>query len=115
MNDRRKHEYKPDVWQVIKIPSPDGVLYKLFATWYGGYAGSDEWKLNSGITAVRKKGKVLEFEGYSGSVYIVPDAEACYRTNMYTGSVLFRMIENAHEKGVNIEVLPYETDWVNLV
>jgi hypothetical protein len=108
-------DYKPDVWQVIKIHAPNEVIYKLFATWYGGYAGSDEWKLNSGITAVRKKGEVLEFEGYSGSVYIVPDDVSCYRTNLYTGSVLARMITLAKEKGVVIEVLPYETDWLNLV
>ena len=63
-------DYHPDKWVVVKIsgykdhPKP---LYKVFACWYGGWAGSDSWKLNSGITKVTLEGYVYSFEGASGS------------------------------------------------
>lgn len=65
--------YCPDRWAIIKIvqhaPEP---IYKLLSGWYGGYAGADEWRLNSGIIKFEyedKSKKVLLFHGYSGSVY----------------------------------------------
>ena len=40
----------PDKWLVLKI----GDLYKVYGTWYGGYLGSDSWKINSGIVKVEE-------------------------------------------------------------
>ena len=39
----------PDKWVVLKIEHEGNIIYKVFASWYGGYLGSDSWKLNSGI------------------------------------------------------------------
>ena len=39
-------DYTPDRWTLIKVVSKDGeILYKVFGNWYGGYGGSDEWRL----------------------------------------------------------------------
>ena len=107
--------YIPDRWVVIKIsgykdhPEP---IYKVFACWYGGFAGADSWKLNSGITSVTQEGRVYSFMGASGSVYECH--EDSYGTNFYGGGVLDHLIKSGTENGLEIEVLPEETDFMEL-
>jgi hypothetical protein len=105
--------YIPDRWVVVKISS-DTVdpIYKVFACWFGGYAGSDSWKLNSGITKATTEGFVYSFEGSSGSVYECH--KDTYGTNMYGMSVLQNMIDNAAKRDVTIEILPEETNFMEL-
>lgn len=104
--------YNPDYWQILKITSTEGkVLYKVFATWVGGYLDSDSWRMNSGITGVDEEDGYLLFHGTSGSVYKVPNADSVYRANMYTQSVLDSMIYKADLIGAKIEVLPFDTDF----
>lgn len=104
-------DYRPDKWVMIKIG--DENLYKIFACWYGGYAGSDSWKLNSGITSVTREGNTYLFNGSSGSVYECHTD--CYGTNFYGGGVLDSMIKHAADNGVNIEILDENTDPMNLI
>lgn len=62
--------YTPDVWVVLELANSKETIRKVFAGWYGGYTGSDSWKLNSGITHVRIDDQGhYEFDGYSGSTY----------------------------------------------
>lgn len=103
-------DYTPDKWVVVKIG--DENLHKVFACWYGGYAGSDSWKLNSGITKVTLEGNVYSFEGSSGSVYECH--KDSYGTNMYGMSVLSNMIDKAAKNGVTIEILPQDTNWLEI-
>lgn len=107
-------EYRPDKWVVIKITDEDcPSIYRVFACWYGGYAGSDSWKLNSGITKVTLEGNVYSFEGSSGSVYHCH--KDVYGTNMYGNGVLHNMIDNAKERGIAVDVLPEETNWLEII
>jgi hypothetical protein len=104
--------YNPDAWQILKISTEDEPIYKVFGTWVGGFTAGESWRLNSGITAIRENGKLLEFEGYSGSTYVVPNHEHCYRTTTYSGSVLANIIaKSSHE----IQVLPFDTNWKELL
>lgn len=103
-------DYRPDKWVVVKIG--DKNLYKVFACWYGGYAGSDSWKLNSGITKVTLEGNVYSFEGSSGSVYECH--KDIYGTNMYGRSVLGEMISRAADNDVVIEIMPEDTNFMEL-
>lgn len=106
-------EYIPDKWVVVKITREHvDPIYKVFACWYGGWAGSDSWKLNSGITKATLGGEVYSFEGSSGSVYECH--KNCYGTNMYGHSVLENMIKNAAKSGVFIDIMPSETNWLEL-
>ena len=102
--------YNPDKWVLIKVG--DENLYKVFACWYGGYAGSDSWQLNSGVVSVTQEGNVYSFKGASGSVYECH--ENTYGTNMYGGSVLDNMIEKAAENNVKIEILDEKTNFMEL-
>lgn len=106
-------DYSPDKWVVVKITGNDSApIHKVFASWYGGWAGSDSWKLNSGITKATIDGYVYSFEGSSGSVYKCHCDS--YGTNSYGGSVLNGMIEKAAKNGVTIEILPEDTNWLEI-
>ncbi len=44
-------DYTPDKWLMVKLTNKNNEFhYRIFACWYGGYLGSDSWKLNSGVT-----------------------------------------------------------------
>jgi hypothetical protein len=105
-------EYTPDRWCVIRIPSPKETIYKVFASWSGGYAGSDSWKLNSGITQAVLVDGAWEFEGSSGSVYRC--RVGSYGTNNYGHGVLDSMIRDAKTAGMDIDILSEDTDWAHL-
>lgn len=106
-------DYTPDKWVVVKITAPDSApIHKVFACWYGGWAGSDSWKMNSGITKATLEGSAYCFEGSSGSVYECH--KNAYGTNTYGGGVLQGMITQAEKRGVAIEVLPEDTNWLEV-
>jgi len=106
-------EYCPDRWVVVKISGVESnPVYKVFACWYGGYLGSDSWKLNSGITMATLKGNIYSFEGSSGSVYECH--KDSYGTSGYGYSVLEGMIDKVKETGTTIEILPVETNWFEI-
>lgn len=102
-------EYVPDRWMLVKITNQEAKShYRVFASWYGGYLGSDSWKLNSGVTHVDEDENSYLFHGSSGSVY------KCHKTSYgisgYGMSVLSNMIAEANEDGINIDMLPHDTN-----
>jgi hypothetical protein len=106
-------EYNPDKWVVVKITSDQHPpIHKVFACWFGGWAGSDSWKLNSGITRAYEDGHCFMFDGSSGSTYACH--KATYGTNMYGHGVLQNMIANAAKNAITIEILPEETNWLEI-
>ncbi len=104
-------EYFPDRWLVIKITerATSKVHYRVFATWHGGYMGSDSWKLNSGIVVATEDEKSFSFAGDSGSVYRC--GKYSYSTTAYGSSVLKNLIDMAEL--IDIEIMPEDTDWAN--
>jgi hypothetical protein len=105
-------DYTPDRWTVIRIHTPGEVIYKVFASWSAGYAGSDSWKLNSGIVRATFTDPYWEFDGSSGSVYRCH--QDSYGTNGYGGMVLGNLISNADAQGIQIQVLDRDTNWAQL-
>lgn len=82
-------EYQPDKWVIIKITAnvTGKIHYRLFASWYGGYIGSDSWKMNSGIThVIKREDGYFEIHGESGSVYTCH--ENCWGMTGYARGVL---------------------------
>lgn len=59
----------PDRWVVIEITNGEEKIQKVLCGWYGGYAGTDYWQINSGIVNVVETDNYYEFHGKSGSVY----------------------------------------------
>jgi len=106
-------DYNPDKWLVVKITGKDTPpIYKVFACWYGGYLGSDSWKLNSGITAVTKKDDYFFFDGFSGSVYSC--RKGSYGTNLYGQGVLNNLIDKVERAGGTVKILSEETNWLEI-
>ena len=62
-------EYTPDAWVIVKIITETETIYKVMGGWYGGYGGSDSWRINSGITAIINEGDHYAIKGVSGSTY----------------------------------------------
>jgi len=67
--------YYPDKWILLETSNGIETTYKVFAGWFGGFAGADSWKLSSGVTNVKKYENRYEFENFSGSTYVCLNAE----------------------------------------
>jgi hypothetical protein len=60
----------PDKWVVLEMKADSlESSRKVFAGWYGGFAGADRWKLSSGIIGEKDFDQYIEFENVSGSIY----------------------------------------------
>lgn len=82
--------YEPDRWIVIEV---DG-LQKILAAWIGGYLGSDDWRLSSGITQIEENEDFFTIKNYSGSVY------KCHKQKegmTYLTSSIYRSFKEATE------------------
>jgi len=113
----------PEHWVILRIPTEDNIdipYYKVFGGWRGGYIAGDRWKLNSGITKVEEDDDYFYFYGYSGSCYKCHKKgyglkDEMFGFSLYVQQVLESMIENADlAMGINIEIMPGETDWKEL-
>lgn len=97
--------YRPDCWVVIKITTPEETFYKILAGWFGGYLGSNSWRINSGVSDYKIREDWIEFYGESGSAY------NCHRsleeTNFMTGSIL-RQMEEQNGDGFTTERITLE-------
>ena len=105
-------DYTPDRWTVIRIQATGQIIYKVFASWSGGFAGSDSWKINSGIVRAAFADPYWKFDGSSGSVYSCH--KDSYGTNGYGGYVLNNLIDQAKKQDMQIDVLTEATDWSQL-
>ena len=100
--------YTPDKWAVIKITTQEDVLYKVVASFSGGYAHGDSWKINSGIAVVEETEKYYDFIGYSGSVY------RCYKQSYGLSVLTAGVVQSFTEQlpySLSVEVLPEDVDF----
>ena len=105
--------YTPNKWIILKIEYKDEVIYKVFASWYGGYNGSDRWRINSGIVKIEETDNSFKFYGYSGSCYeCMKDS---YGTNSYSQNIINYSLKSAEEQGVIITIMSKDTNWIELI
>jgi hypothetical protein len=107
-------DYEPDRWVIARITSKNHpTIDKIVGSWYGGFGGSDSWRMSSGITKVVPQDDHYEVHNHSGSIYkLFKGAEG---TSAYTGSVINNMATQLEESGEGMmriidikEVVPYE-------
>jgi hypothetical protein len=97
--------YVPDAWVIVKLTSKGEVHHRVFAGWYGGYLGSDSWKMNSGITKVEDCGTYYRFHGESGSTYEChKEAE---RTTGYMAQI-YANFKSQETDDLKIEMIDYK-------
>ena len=101
---------EPYKWVIVKITqNKENPIYKIFASFIG-----ESWKLNSGIKLIEEDEKFFNFYGYSGSCY------KCRKPNYgvaggYCDNVLDNIIKETKKIGATIEVMPEDTDWMELL
>lgn len=79
--------YTPDLWSLLEITEiGEQKLYKVVASWYGGFGGSNSWKISSGVTEIIRYPEVIHFINFSGSVYLVGPNN--YGMSSYTRSIV---------------------------
>lgn len=103
----------PDKWIVVKVEKLDNsenAHYRIFASYYGGFAGSNSWRLNSGIKSVEVENDFFLFHGHSGSLYKCH--KDCYGTSGYSNSVLQNMKETY--KTISLTEMESNTNWLEL-
>jgi hypothetical protein len=87
--------YTPDKWIIVEVTHKGDKVQKVFANWYGGYTGSDSWKLSSGITETVEFDDRYEYTNHSGSLYIC--YKGCEGTSGYGASVLSQLQKDIEE------------------
>ena len=97
--------YAPDRWVIVRIKSEKHpMIDKILGSWYGGYAGSDEWRMSSGVTKVVDKDTYYEVHNHSGSIYEL--SKQTEGMSAYTGSVYARLEKQLTEEGLGtIEII----------
>ena len=99
--------YKPDKWVLVKVNSAEP-HYRVLAGWYGGYLGSDYWRINSGVTHVEIEEGLIKIFGSTGSCYVV--YEENYGLTSTTSGVLSSW--NKKQEGI-LELLTLPEDLEN--
>ena len=95
-------EYTPDKWVVIEIAMDDTTVQRILSSWYGGWAGSDSWRLSSGITEVEELEDSYIIRNESGSVY------TCYKGRYGMSSYAMGVLEDFKKQAVITMVEKYE-------
>ena len=96
-------EYTPDCWVVIELNDEGVKTQKILSSWYGGYSGSDSWRLSSGITEVEELEDSYIIKNESGSVY------TCYRHRYGVSSYTARILEDFKKQAPVTVVEKYES------
>lgn len=98
-------EYNPDKWVIVELKTPKETLYKVLASWYGGYLDGDSWKLSSGIQNVTRIENGYAFHNFSGSVYNCH--KEAYGMSMYTSGI-YTSFEKQNSDEIQISLVEEE-------
>lgn len=97
--------YTPDNWIVLCMHIPDYKHYRVLASWYGGYGGSDSWQINSGIVKCEQNGNYFNFFGESGSVY------KCHKDKYKVTSIMASPLHMFEAQDIDAEIMQPDTNW----
>lgn len=99
--NRNANMNTPDRWVVVELADSTESVKKVFCGGYGGYGGSDTWKMSSQIEEIIRYDDRIEFRNNSGSVYRC--YYTCYGMSGYMSSI-FSHFESQQDK-ITIKVL----------
>ena len=87
---------------VVEIDYEGIKTQRILSSWYGGWAGSDSWRLSSGITGVEELEDSYIIENDSGSVY------TCLKNRYGMSSYAMGVLENFKKQASITMVEKYE-------
>jgi hypothetical protein len=96
-------KYTPDKWVIIEIDHEGKKTKKILSSWYGGWAGSDSWRLSSGITEVEELEDSYIIKSESGSVY------TCFKGRYGMSSYSMSILESFKKQAPVTIVEKYES------
>jgi hypothetical protein len=102
--------YHPDRWIVLELSDGNKTYKKVFSGNYGGYLGSDTWKLSSVIESIKEDDEGFIVLCQSGSTYMLH--KQAYGMSNYMSMILSGWAEEANkpESTIKIEILKeYDT------
>lgn len=99
------NNYNPDGWVIVKITHENDIIYKVFASWSGGYLHGDSWKLSSGIVKIEETENEYSIHNHSGSVYTVRKDDENFLSG-YNRCVLDNWIHHCEGFNTQMEVVP---------
>lgn len=106
-------KYNPDKWVMLKFTHGDKPVYKILASWYGGYARGDSWQLNSGVVKIEEDGDLYLFHGSSGSVYQCH--KQMYGMSAYTMGILSNFQKQVEDMDdVTLELMDADANFMEL-
>jgi len=96
-------EYTPHLWEIVRLTTDNDQVDKVIGSWYGGFGGSDNWRLSSGIVKIDENDSHYQVHNESGSVY------TCHKQtrgmSSYTHMALKKLGEELKTIGGKLEVL----------
>jgi hypothetical protein len=101
--------YHPDSWVPLLFETEKhGKIYKILAGWYGGFDGSDSWKISSGIESILVEEigehRRITMPQSSGSTYVVGEHTHMSSLMAHVLSGLTHQAEQP-ENGFSIKVI----------
>lgn len=94
--------YHPDRWIIVEL-SDDKVSYKkVFSGSYGGYLGSDTWKMSSAIESIKEDAEGYEVLCQSGSIYMLH--KQAYGMSGYMSSIYSDLVEQAEKPDATVTI-----------
>lgn len=86
--------HKPDMWQLIQLRSKDPAstnppTFHVLSSWWGGWTGSDSWRLSTQITQVKDHPDYWLVTTRSGSQYELSRHPAYWGTSSLSRQVLY--------------------------
>ena len=106
-------DYTPDKWVMLKFTHDSKPVYKILASFYGGYARGDSWQLNSGVVKIEEDGDLYLFHGSSGSVYQCH--KQMYGMSAYTMGILSNFQKQVEDMDdVTLELMDADANFMEL-
>jgi hypothetical protein len=97
---KTEYDHIPDKWVIITDPAEtqEEYKYRILSGWYGGYLGSDRWRISSGIIKITEHKTFYEIHNVTGSTY------KCFKNNTGLSSYTAE-IYNHYKKTQNIVII----------
>lgn len=100
--------YNPDRWTLLYVKYPDATeeVARVYSGNYGGYLGSNTWKLSSEVDVTEVDGDVMKFTTATGSVYICH--KDSYGMSGYMMGVYDSIYKDGTDRGIAIRLITQE-------
>jgi hypothetical protein len=95
----------PDKWVIVEISDGNQSFRKILSSWYGGYLGSDSWRLSSMIVSTNESEAEYHFTTETSSYVCNKKAVGM---NLIASGVLNDLIEKAKLSNTEVKVVDYD-------